>query len=528
MPGYLSLRVYFTPMAQYIESVSVTLLSGKFKETIRFSNGLNILSGENGTMKTRLFKAIAGSTAINGQLTMRPAAPRPVSSESDGLATVQLAEKDTAIRAQFISPKRNSEKRTIETIRQRLMSAGPAMPGTENLFSSIDDNTYKTYPSIGELFYKQFNELNKGGENQKDNMQTVRDEYNQIITQVFPNYTISVDWNSALGQPEATIDKGHKGKVPLDGLSSGEQEVLSLVLNLHDLKDKADVILIDEPEIHLNWHLEEKLFRYFLDFCNSYSKQLIIISHSRVIFYEDFVKVTQFLYWNKSGDIKLSSEPSDELKQLLAGEVIEIVKMGSLAKPSFFVEDTMHVLVLKILAQKAKVDIYTSACGNSSNVKSFYKLSEEVGGWGNSYFLIDGDNQGNPFPNAKNFIHLDKYCIQNYFLDFQLASKVLKKTEDEVRQILFGAIIKNKERILGNNKYLEFLVDRLQATDITADLLAKFDGSVIFPSLAEMVPGNKHEEYIRKYIDAAEGDGRLWEVLPKSLQFLFEEKDDPK
>ena len=99
-------------------------------------------------------------------------------------------------------------------------------------------------------------------------------------------------------------------------------------------------------------------------------------------------------------------------------------------------------------------------CGHSSNVKTLFKHAEQEG-WKQTYFLVDGDNEGNPFPGRRHFIHLEKYCIENYLLDTAIAAAALGITEETVRAAIMRAILYNRPTILGKNKFLDFLLDGL-------------------------------------------------------------------
>ena len=70
-------------------------------------------------------------------------------------------------------------------------------------------------------------------------------------------------------------------------------------------------------------------------------------------------------------------------------------------------------------------------------MKSLFRQLKKEGGWGLSYFLTDGDNEGNPFPNEERFFHLEKYCIENYLLNIPLTAQVINKSEGEISQIIF-------------------------------------------------------------------------------------------
>lgn len=176
----------------------------------------------------------------------------------------------------------------------------------------------------------------------------------------------------------------------------------------------------------------------------------------------------------------------------------------------------MQVALTEQLAALLKVSINITPCGNKSNVRSLLRLSLKEGDWLQAYFMEDGDGEGNPFPDIETFIHLDKYCAENYLCDFALAAQVLEITEDEVQQKLWAAIMAAKDRIFVKNKFFAFLIDRLDVTDITADKLAKLDMAEILPVFLRAVHAER-DQYIVSYLAAAKAAGRLPEVMPAPL-----------
>ncbi len=462
-------------MLQFITSVEVDLLESKFKKTIYFNSGLNIISGENGTLKTKLLQAIGTSNVIRSNAhNMNQDLPK---------AKVSLIDPDKEFKSIFISPKRNSEKRNIEAIFEKFRNQAPHISTDLSAFSQLEDNAYKTYPSFGELFYKLFSEKAKSGGGQIDSMNEVLNEFNVVIKKIFSDYTLIAKWSTSLGRPEIKLDKGNRGIVPIESISLGEQEVLSLVLNLYDFRTSCDTIFIDEPETHLNWHLEERLFEYFIEYSETFNIQLVVVTHSRIIFWEKFLSHTQFLFWSDSGKIDISTNPSDKLKRILAGEITEIIKLGNFDKLTFFVEDSSHELVITLLSKEFGVEINCIKCGSCQNVKSLFRQSKIIGQWSSAIFLVDGDNQGNEFPSDKNFIHLDYYCIENYFLNKSILEEILQKSEVEVIDLIIEIIKENKQEILKKITFIEFLLDRIVPADIGEKFLSKLDASKIIPHL---------------------------------------------
>jgi hypothetical protein len=357
----------------------------------------------------------------------------------------------------------------------------------------------------------------KDGENRKDKMTKVTDDFNRITRRIFENYELVSDWDIKSGSPNIRLKKNNS-ELSIESLSLGEQEIMSLVMNLYASRDTHDVFLIDEPEIHLNWHLEERLFKFLDWFCNEYEKQLIIATHSRVVFTSSFLDKTKFFFW-ENGHITVGRNIPDELRTRIAGESIDIIQMGAFTKVTFFVEDDRHVEVIETIAKVLNSDVACQSCGSSSIVRSMYRLSLSQGEWANYFFIEDGDNEGSPFPGAKQFIHLDKYCIENYLLDIGTASKVANKPEETVKNAMLDAIKANKNRMLKRNKFIEFFAfvfDDLSASIINETSLAVLDGSTIFESFITELKINT-SLYMQKYIETLQKESILDKIFPKQL-----------
>ena len=464
-------------MNSYIAITNVNILNGLLVATIPFDRGLNIISGENGTLKTKLLQELRhGVFHANTGATTPP-------------------------RLQAISPKRNSERRAVEAIIQTMRQQNRNFDTyiSERGGVQINDGSFENYPSLGDLFYFLYEFRCRDGGSQIAHMESVTRDFNEVISDVFPEYCLKSEWNPNPGTPKLLLVKNQANEVPLEALSLGEQEILSLITNLYVSKEKYDVFLIDEPEVHLNWHLEERLFDYLDTFCNRYEKQMIVVTHSRVIFKEKFLHKAKFLYWNDHGKVEYTTDLSPEKRRRLAGDAIEILKLGEFTKTTFFVEDEAHEVVVKCLALAIGLEVSVTLCGNSQNVRSMYKRLRTGDEWSNTYFLEDGDNEGAPFPGEKRFIHLSKYCIENYFLDLEIASEVLGKKPEELIQLVLCIISENKEKILGKWKFLDFLVNQLKPEDITSELLDKFDGSIILSQLLDRLNIYRNT-YIEKYV----------------------------
>jgi len=419
-----------------------------------------------------------------------------------------------------ISPKRNAEMRAIQQVMDMYRQQNRSLQNikTERFNGQIQDRGFQNYPTLVELFYLTYLDLCKEGGSQREKMEQLTEEYNLVIQSIFEGYKLSSEWNVSSGAPDLWLMK--KGRlVPIEALSLGEQEIISLIINLYSSKDAHDVYLIDEPEIHLNWHLEEKLFEHMDQFCRVYGKQIIVVTHSRAVFKAKFLNKTQFLYWNGEGKVMWGRELTYEQRTKIAGEAINILRMGDFPHPVIYVEDSAHRQVIERLAKALDAEITVQECGNSANVKSLFKLSKSEN-WKNAYFLVDGDNEGNPFPNESRFFHLDNYCMDNYLLDPAVAAAVFGIPEEAVLDKIFTAIKANREKILKKNKFLDFLFDSLSASDITRSRLQKLDASELMQSYLDS-SGLSYELYVNEYVKICAEMEWLEEIFPvEVVRFL--------
>lgn len=87
--------------------------------------------------------------------------------------------------------------------------------------------------------------------------------------------------NSVSGDIRVTLTNG--GIISLNGLSSGQKEIIStLFLIWKNTKDQSGIVLIDEPELHLNVEWQHKFIRSLKKLLPQ--NQYILATHSKQIF----------------------------------------------------------------------------------------------------------------------------------------------------------------------------------------------------------------------------------------------------
>lgn len=185
-------------------------------------------------------------------------------------------------------------------------------------------------------------------------------------------------------------------------------------------------------------------------------------------------------------------------------------------KTTFIVEDNSHENIVREISNCFDKDISVVQAGNSSTVKSFFRLAKSQGELDFTYFVVDGDNQNlsKEFTQESHFIHLDKYCIENYLLDFKVC-KSISGNKDVVKILL--EVIHNKSKALGKNPLGEFLINRLSAKDIKPSLLSNIDASEFINEFADKLGFADVNKFREKYVKYCFETSKLGKVFPTTL-----------
>jgi len=152
-------------MRNYIESADLNIQGGLLAGTIAFKPGLNLISGENGTFKTKLLQSLAAGSGVH------------------------LKSPTANLRRQAISPKRNAQRRAFQQIYAQLRQQNVKLEGLLNT-RGINDAAFEEYPALGDLFYVVYEDFCRDGGNQIDKMQKSAIELNRVISRLFLHYAL--------------------------------------------------------------------------------------------------------------------------------------------------------------------------------------------------------------------------------------------------------------------------------------------------------------------------------------------------
>lgn len=492
----------------YISKVEINLFNGVFKETIEFNKGLNLITGENGTGKTQLLTHIKNFIGHVNQPAGHNQPNQPIK-----IYVTKTGNVHTRLTA--FSPKRNATKQavsqTIQAIRQQGIDINKL--DQQLLQAQFQDTNFTSYRSFGEYFIVMVEDLVREGTQTYENaVEAIRLDFEKIVKRVFPEYSLKAQWLNK--NPHVALVKNGHQEIQINQLSCGENEVLSMIFNIYGSRDKFDYFLIDEPEQHLNWRLENGLFNFFKWFCNEFNKQIIITTHSRAVFQQDFIDNCIFLKWENQ-NIVCKKELDESVRLAVAGDAIQIINGLTLADKICFVEDKSHELVFNKIAELEGKDIDVRIENGRANVEKLFKTlkNENIH---NCLFIVDHDNKvcNSEYLSSGNFIQLSKYCIENYFFELDLLQKISGGKQG------IDNLIKQAIKDCKDSAFLVYhkLIDN--GIPIDDSLLASCDGSAVLKKLAPKLGYDKHYDLMSRYMEQAKADGKLEIVFREILNKL--------
>lgn len=476
----------------YIESIIINIFDGKFNSEIKFKAGLNIISGVNGTGKTQVIQQLKSSN------------------------TRKFFNEVSTERVVVFNPLRNAEKKTQEEIRQKLRAQDLNTKKVNDAFRglTINDQTLTSLYSVGELFVLTYEDLlNTGGINIETAVEKVRNDFNSVLRQVFPEYEIIASWTEK--QLILNLKKEASIEVPLTKLSRGESEVLSLLFNIYTNRKEEDIFLIDEPELHLNWDLERGLFSFLDWFCEEYKKQIITTTHSKIIFMNKFLPKSQFLVW-EDGNISVKSEPTEEIRKKIGGDAFQLISALDIKGAVVYVEDEVQKQIVEYLAIHLSKSIFVSTAGNKINVINLCQYFTQQN-FKNAFFLVDSDNEGlgKELQNNPTLIQLKKNCIENYFLNKKILSKVFKTTQKKIKEEINQAI-----KILSHDKFTIVFKKLVDSNSLTEEILDLYSGKKLLEKLFNKYNISDKNKFIFSYLEECKNLGKLEENFSEIIEKL--------
>lgn len=231
-------------------------------------------------------------------------------------------------------------------------------------------------------------------------------------------------------------------KHDLDELSSGEKEILYGYLRIRNSAPRYSIILLDEPELHLNPRLIRGLPEFYRkNLGETLDNQLWLVTHSDALLREvvsrEHYSVFHMLPCN------IVAEGESQLKQLSASADIDLVLVdlvGDLAayRPSAKVvifegggDSDFDQRVVSMLFPELQEQANLLSGSNKTRVRALHETLEDAADKGllpfKVFSITDRDSEITPVNSSSvNMFIWDVYHIENYLLEPKFISQVLK------------------------------------------------------------------------------------------------------
>lgn len=211
----------------------------------------------------------------------------------------------------------------------------------------------------------------------------------------------------------------------IDNMSSGEKGLILLFLFMKRRILQGGVVLIDEPEVHLNPAVCKKLLPFMIsNIFEPLSIQAIICTHSPEILVHAYDRDDCTLFHLRSGtDLSpIYRKDKDEVFQALK-------KLGAkpddilFSKGNIFVEGSHDIDLLEKGFEEVLNNYNLSYLGGREEVEKEIKTlqrAEKIGELDSkNIFIFDNDRKPSSLTSSEKVIvnQWDRYCLENYLID---------------------------------------------------------------------------------------------------------------
>lgn len=229
-------------------------------------------------------------------------------------------------------------------------------------------------------------------------------------------------------------------KHDLNDLSAGEKEILYGYLRIRNSAPRYSIVLLDEPELHLNPGLVRKLPKFYATHLGqALDNQIWLITHSDALIRETLGQDNFSLYHMSSAlDLGPDTNQATKLEAEESAEQLVVDLVGDLAafRPGGKVlifegggDSEYDISLVQKLFPSIQEKINFLSGGGKERVKNLHTTLERASKSGKIPFSIISvtDLDSDPYPTKENNrFQWDVYHIENYLLEPHFMLKALK------------------------------------------------------------------------------------------------------
>jgi predicted ATPase len=263
---------------------------------------------------------------------------------------------------------------------------------------------------------------------------SLQSQFESIFTGILKGRKLVSLGVNEIGFLSVMIQDSENGRVfDLDGMSSGEKGLILTFLLIARSVAEDGLVLLDEPELHLNPAVCKDLLAYLVaQYVVPRNLQVLICSHSPEILAGAFDNDHCSLYHLMSSTNLTKVRPQDEvtlttaLKRLGASESENLLYKGIL-----FVEGPDDVTLLEAgfpaLLRRYKLKFATGRKEIEKTIRDLQKAEETIASSAPTYFIFDKDDVPTKLvsSSAVGVLQWDRRCLENYLIDLESVSNLL-------------------------------------------------------------------------------------------------------
>lgn len=261
-------------------------------------------------------------------------------------------------------------------------------------------------------------------------------------------------------------EKSKKADYDLDITLAGRGQQQMLLVLAYLLSNKNSILMIDEPDAHLEILRQTQIFSILKDVANKYDCQIILVTHSEVVLNE-----ANSVIFISDGKVEEISDKNEFkfIRNALANYGLEHYYKAKLNPHILYIEGSTDKEMLKIFAQKfnhpvlalfnERFNFYytqnnipeenlenelTRKSGNFSNFKNhFYAIKKTVPLFkGIAIFDGDSQNKSDEINDELGVFYWKRYELENYFIT---PATIIAFVENKLKTQKIGSLFIDKK-----------------------------------------------------------------------------------
>ncbi|GAB3857871.1 hypothetical protein GCM10028822_32280 [Hymenobacter terrigena] len=257
----------------------------------------------------------------------------------------------------------------------------------------------------------------------------------------------------------------------INDLSSGEKEILLGYLRIRNGAPRNSIILLDEPEMHLNPRVVNGLPRFYQKHLGAaLNNQILLITHSDALLRGAVEEPGYNVYhmhpaYNKSGQEYNQLERVNALGDIERAILDLVGDLASYSPRSKVIilegeESEIDTNIIRNLFPEFVERVNLISAGNKRRVGTMHELLDKASGEGKLrarfYSIVDRDFDGPEVPDPERRFKWDVYHIENYLLNPFFIKRAMQKlqlggsdlSEDEIFASLKGCAAQTIKSLL--------------------------------------------------------------------------------